>query len=482
MGLGALLAVIILLAYGKNARTDGFFAAYGVYGLIVVLAQSLRTTVVARLVEGPSLFANVDRFLFAVLTIFVASALPLVVLAAPLAALLTGDLGDGARDAARLVLMLLWPAAGAQLVAALAAAALGVRDDFAIPALAYVVGAALSVVVVLVLADPIGIAAVPVGVAVGSLTSALLMLGRLLAAGYRPRLGGMLGRRSSYAAAVLLATGSAGYVIGNLSYVISLASAARLGEGAVTSYTYSFLAASFVAAVTGGPVGIALAAPLAETWDRDPRSLRPHLVAVLRAGLVIVLPLLALAVLIGDELGELIFANRLTAAEIDTIVRTFVAQAGFLLFVVAAPVPQLAAFALSRYGAVAVISLLATFAHLLLSLLALQLGTTEALAAASSVSQLLILVLVIALVYRRRTGEAVGLIGREVVRITLPAAMVFGLVALGGAALGGGIWDVGAAALGIILFALLLRGVLVEHWALVRTVLAPLSRLRPAPR
>ena len=39
MGLGAAIAVVILLRFGKDADTDGLFAAYGVYGVMVVIAQ-----------------------------------------------------------------------------------------------------------------------------------------------------------------------------------------------------------------------------------------------------------------------------------------------------------------------------------------------------------------------------------------------------------------------------------------------------------
>src|SRR5687768_4640739 len=78
MGLGAVLAVLALLEFGKDAETDGFFAAYGVYAVLLTIAQSLRAAVVARLVEGPSLFASLDRFVGAALLIFLASGIPLV--------------------------------------------------------------------------------------------------------------------------------------------------------------------------------------------------------------------------------------------------------------------------------------------------------------------------------------------------------------------------------------------------------------------
>ena len=70
MTIGAAIAFVILLRFGKNRETDGLFAAYGIYGIVVVIAQTFRTTIVARLVEGGSLFAALDRYLGAITVIF----------------------------------------------------------------------------------------------------------------------------------------------------------------------------------------------------------------------------------------------------------------------------------------------------------------------------------------------------------------------------------------------------------------------------
>ena len=40
MALGAALAVVVVLEFGKNARTDGLFAAYGVYGFVLLVARA----------------------------------------------------------------------------------------------------------------------------------------------------------------------------------------------------------------------------------------------------------------------------------------------------------------------------------------------------------------------------------------------------------------------------------------------------------
>jgi len=178
MAIGAVLAVVILLELGKNDRTDGLLAAYGVYSVVVLFSQSFRTTVVARLLDDErSLYAAYDAFLGAVLMLFLAAGIVFIALGDPLASLLTGDLGADAHDTAQTALAILWPGAGAQLVAALTAGALGVRDDFALPGLAYVAGGVLSVVLVLALSGPLEHTAVSLGVTCGSL---LTFVGHLI--------------------------------------------------------------------------------------------------------------------------------------------------------------------------------------------------------------------------------------------------------------------------------------------------------------
>jgi hypothetical protein len=106
MGLGAVLALIVLFAFGKTAKTDGLFTAYGVYGIMLMVAQSQRTTIVARLVEAPSLWDEFDRYVGAVLALALVVAAPLIALGGPLAHLLTGDASGDAHDTARTALWL----------------------------------------------------------------------------------------------------------------------------------------------------------------------------------------------------------------------------------------------------------------------------------------------------------------------------------------------------------------------------------------
>jgi peptidoglycan biosynthesis protein MviN/MurJ (putative lipid II flippase) len=474
MAMGGLLAIVVLLLFGKNARTDGFFAAYGVYAVIIALAQSLRASAVARLVQG-SLFDNLDRLIGASVLILLATGALLVGLGDPLAELLTGEGSGDAHDAAQTALGVLWAAGALQVLAALAAATLGALGEFALPGAAYVCGGVAAIVFVLALEGALGIDAVSVGLVFGSLVTATLMLARLGRRGWRPRWSGLRAAPRSLGTMALVLSGSIGSVALQLTYVVTLAFAARIGEGAVTLYSYSFFAAALLIGAVAGPAAIVLAAPVARTWDRRPESLDPHLLAVFRAGLALIVPVTAAAVLIGDDIVELILGSELSAADADTVVRTFLALSGMVVATLALPVPGLAAFAASRYLAVGSVSVAGIVVHLAASAVAAAaFDTLESLAAAASVSSVAILAMTLGIVYGRELMRPLGLLVVELARVVAVAAVAFGPPGIVAAALGGPGWDVAATLVGAAAFLVLLRARLPRNWELVLRIAAPL--------
>ena len=50
-GLAAVVGVIIGREFGRGAETDGFFAAYGVFIVLVLVANAARVVVLPRLAE-----------------------------------------------------------------------------------------------------------------------------------------------------------------------------------------------------------------------------------------------------------------------------------------------------------------------------------------------------------------------------------------------------------------------------------------------
>lgn len=481
MAIGGALAIVILLELGKNARTDGLLAAYGVYSVVVLFAQSFRTTVVARLVdEERSLFAAYDAFLGGVLVLFLASGLVFVVLGDAVATLLTGKLGAAAHDTAQTALAILWPAAGAQLVAALTAGALGVRDDFALPGLAYVTGGLVSVVLVVALSGPLGHASVPLGVACGALLTCLLLLARFAQLGYRPQLPALRPRLATMRRMALMLGGAVAHLAVQLTYVISLAFAARIGPGSVTLYSYAFFASSILIGTTAGSLAMVLAAPIADTWDRRPRSLDPHLAAVMRVGLMVLLPALGLALLIGAPAISLVLGSSLSPADARTIVAIVLALSGTMLASTIEPVPMLAAFASSRYARVALLALVGAGVQIAVAAGALAAGEVVLLGVAASVGALTYALLLLVVTYGRDLPHALGLVARELAALLAPAVAIFAPAALVAHALGGGWWGLPPAALALAAFALYLRARRPQHWSLLHRV-APPAATPPAP-
>jgi peptidoglycan biosynthesis protein MviN/MurJ (putative lipid II flippase) len=445
MAIGGVIAVLVVDEFGKTPRSDGVFAAYGLYGLIFVLAGTLRTTIVPRLAEG-DLFAALDRYARGVLAIAVAAALPLVLLAAPLAALLTGSLPHAAEVAATSALRIFWLAATAHLIAALGAAALAVRGEFALPGVAYVAGGGVSALLLVALADPLGTDAVPAGLAAGAALTAAIVVARLVRAGYRPR-----PRGAGTRPAVVMLTGAIPQLIAQIMYVVSIAFASHLRTGSVTLFSYAYFAALLVIGATTFPASVVLAAPLTRGWDRRPQSLEPQLVTVLRAGLMLVAPAVALVGLVGDELIRLLLGGSLTAHDATAIVTTFLILTGIVVTSIATTVPMLAAFATGRYARLALLSAVTAAFHVAANLAAVQAGRIQALAAVSSVDSVVFLLLLLHMTWGPSAWRVAGAVAREVGIVAAAGAAAFGPPALVAAAVGGwgaelAAWAVGAAA------------------------------------
>src|SRR5881628_2523152 len=122
-GAGALLAQ----KFGRSAETDGFLSAYGVYLLLVLAAQAFRMVVVpdlTRAAAGGRLGGETRAYALAFLSLAVPVSALVAVFSSQLGDLLTGRLPARSADIAARALVVLVPAAFAQLLAALAASAL----------------------------------------------------------------------------------------------------------------------------------------------------------------------------------------------------------------------------------------------------------------------------------------------------------------------------------------------------------------------
>jgi hypothetical protein len=256
---GALLAQ----KFGRNAETDGFLAAYAVYTLLILAAQSLRMIVVPDLTRAAA-HGRLGGELRAYAIAFVALGIPVCVLvdvlAHPLGELFTGSLPERSARVAASALVVLVPAAFVQLLASLAASGLAALDSYGTAAAGFGVSGLIGLAVFAALAGPVGIVALAWGLVVNAAVALgvpLVGLWRRRAlAGPRTerlRLAGRLGRLLQGAAVPLALQGS---------YLVELRLAAKTGIGNVTSFTYAYLAASTLVGATGFAIGVVSSAPL----------------------------------------------------------------------------------------------------------------------------------------------------------------------------------------------------------------------------
>jgi peptidoglycan biosynthesis protein MviN/MurJ (putative lipid II flippase) len=465
---GGVLAVLVAVLIGNDARTDGFFAAYGVYAVAVLFAQSTRMSIVARIVEP----GGFDRFFGAALLIFTVCGVAFVGFGGPLTDLLTGDLSPVAADTARTALLVLWPAIGGQLFGALAAALLATHDDFTTPALAFGGGGIVSIAAFLLLEPGMGIDAVSVAILIGSTLTGVVLLVRVLRTGWRPDMRPLLRVADNARAAGVMVLSSLAFLIAQLGYLVSIAVAAHLGPGTVTVYSYSYAAMALVIALLASVPSIVLAAPLATTWDRRPSGLLPHHRRVWLAGLLLLIPVAAAGWLVGDDVAGALL-TKFTDAEVDLTVELFLILLPTVPWSIAASLPQTALYTVGRYRVVAVIAGVVVVLQAAISILAGAIDDVDLLAAAVPIAGTLSVVWMLWALSPAYLRSALPMLVGGLLRAGAIAAVVFGPPALL-------LPDPAAYAAGLVLFAAAVA-VLPAERDLARRILGAVRRPAAAP-
>ncbi len=256
------VGAILAQKFGRSAETDGFLAAYGVYLVLVLAAQSFRLVVVPDLTRAAAegeLGAETRGYLLAFVLLAVAVSAVVVVFSHALGEAITGSLPPLSGQVAGRALAFLVPAAFAQLLAAIAVSALSARDEYLVAAFAYAAGGISGLVLFVFLADAHGTIALAWAtvlngaVTLGIPLAALLRRGDLLGGAGRVVLHRRLWR---------LMQGSAVPIAIQGLYLVCLRLAAGLGVGKVTSFSYAYLIAAVFVAVTAASVALISSAPL----------------------------------------------------------------------------------------------------------------------------------------------------------------------------------------------------------------------------
>ncbi len=283
-GLAAVVGVIIARDFGRTAETDGFFAAYGVFIVVVLAATAIRLAVLpplARARDDGRLGSEVAGYSTTLAVIAVPLLLLAVFGAQPLSNLLTGNGPIDARRVAADTLPWMILAAVLQLYSGLAASALAALDDYVVASASYAIGSIAGLVYIFARVHVDGIAAVPYGMA---LNGAIAVAVPTVALALRARREAMPLR--SLAPSGLTFVARVREIARSLAlpfaiqgvYLICLPLASRVGVGATTSFGYAYLLTSAIVAVTASSLGLVTSVPLTRA-GLDPAGAARHIVA-----------------------------------------------------------------------------------------------------------------------------------------------------------------------------------------------------------
>ena len=286
---GALAGVYLAHKFGRNERTDGFLAAYGVYLVLVLGAQAFRMVVVPDLTRAEAegrLPAELRAYTVAFLSVAVPATALVAAFPGFFGEVVTGRLPENSADIAGRALAWLVPAAFLQLLAALAASALAARDHYGAAAAGYALGGICSLSIFVLGADEHGLIALAWGLAAsGAVTLALPLIG-LVHGGARVghlRGGGFEIRRRL----TRLVVGVAVPIALQGLYLMALRFAAGTGKGNVTSLSYAYLLAAMFVSATAFSLSLISAAPLTRR-GADPEAAAEHVVHAAWLSLAIV--------------------------------------------------------------------------------------------------------------------------------------------------------------------------------------------------
>jgi Na+-driven multidrug efflux pump len=469
-GFAAVIGVLIAREFGRTDVTDGFFAAYGVFIVIVTASQAIRVSVLPPLAHAQQqrrLAATVAGFATALLVVGVPLIALSVFAADPLAEVLTGNGSAAAQDSCASALRWIVPAAVAHLFVGLGASALAALDDYVTPALGYAVASAVGVGYILARVDEDGIDAVSRGMAISASIALLVPYVVLAVRAHRTWMPASAARPAGDPLRDRLALFVAAAAIPlalQLAYVVSVPFAGRLGSGAVTSLGYAYLAASTLVAVTSFSIGLVSSVPLSRIGLDATTSAR-HVGAAAWVALTVIGAAVGVVALVGADVVEGVLGNSYSYEAGTNVAQLVVALAPWMVVAVGVNVTFPLAFVTGRLRPLPWIGLGVLVLQAPLAWLGSEAFELDGLAVALALSTGFGLAALLQVLGALRAGArglllAAAAIAALTLVAFLPPALVLGSLA--------------SAIVGLVLYALLVlfvrpRG-LTESWAYLRTL------------
>lgn len=314
--LGYLRYVVIAAAEPDPARLDAFLAAFRIPDLLfqLVAAGALSSAlipVVAGLLATDEearawrVVSTVTTLMLAVLALLAAG----VLVAAPaLVPIITPGFDPDevalTVDLTRvMVLSPLFLAAGAVLTSVLNA-----RGRFGASAIAPIVYNAAIILGALLFVPQLGVVGLAAGVVVGAVGHVLVQVPGTRRLGARIRPGVDLGDPEARRALLLMAPRALGLGATQLVFVVMIALASTLAEGAIASFTFAFAMLQIPLGVIGVPLGVVLLPSLSrEASTGDTEAFRRLLVRGLRLLAYVMVAIAAIGFVVADDVTRLLF-------------------------------------------------------------------------------------------------------------------------------------------------------------------------------
>jgi hypothetical protein len=328
-GLAAAVGIVLGREFGRGAVTDGFFAAYGVFVVVVLAANAIRVTVLpafARARRDGRLGQDVAAYALTLASLSLPLLLVGVLAAGPIADVLTGGRGGVARDTAADALPWMLLAATFQLFAGLAASALAALDDYLTAAAGFVLGSVAGLILILVRVHPDGVVALSHGMALNGAVALIFPVAGLALRARSAAMPGSAVRPGGEPYATRLAMMGSGIALPlalQAIYLVCVPLASREGSGALTSFGFAYLISSAVVAVTASSLGLVTAVPLARAGLDAARTVR-HVVASAWIALVAIGAVAGVFALAGGHIAQWLLGSRYSSDVGDELGRLVV--------------------------------------------------------------------------------------------------------------------------------------------------------------
>ncbi len=392
----ALVGIVIAREFGRTEETDGFFAAYGVFLVIVLAAQSVRVAAIPALTNARDenrLAGELAGFAVALAVV----AVPLIVVAelfaGSIADILTGDGSVVSQDAAAEALRWMVPASAAYLFAGITASGLAALDDYGTAAAGFAAGSVAGLVFTVTRVEPDGIIAVAWGMAINASIALVVPVAALAFRAARRRMPARAVRPSGQPLGVRLGVFASAAVLPialQMLYVVCLPFAGRLGTGAVTSFGYAYLAAASLVTITAFSLGLVTSAPLARAGV-DAEGAGRHVVAASWIALTLIGAAAGVFAVAGADLVEAVLGDAFGGDVGTEVARLVVVLSPWIVASVGVYTAFPVLFVVGRTRLLPLIAVLALAVQVLLAWIGVELADLDGLALALALTTFLVL-------------------------------------------------------------------------------------------